>query len=109
MATDRWAGYMILNKPRPYHPLGLPQPGFTPADAAALGIDLDAGQPARTIAARPGHRKQPQPPGHPQPRQISRERDPPPEEASFVGVLTSRQPNTRHLSMPNSYKANARG
>ena len=42
MATDRWAGYMILNKPMPYHPLGLPQPGFTPADAAALGIDLDA-------------------------------------------------------------------
>lgn len=41
MATDRWAGYMILNKPAPYHPLGLPQPGFTPADAAALGIDLD--------------------------------------------------------------------
>lgn len=41
MATDRWAGYMILNKPTPYHPLGLPQPGFTPADAAALGIDLD--------------------------------------------------------------------
>ncbi len=42
MATDRWAGYMILNKPTPYHPLGLPQPGFPPADAAALGIDLDA-------------------------------------------------------------------
>ncbi len=42
LATDKWAGYMILNKPRPYHPLGLPQPGFTPADAAALGIDLDA-------------------------------------------------------------------
>jgi uncharacterized damage-inducible protein DinB len=42
MATDRWAGYMILNKPMPYHPLGLPQPGFTPAAAAALGIDLDA-------------------------------------------------------------------
>jgi hypothetical protein len=41
-ATDRWAGYMILNKPMPYHPLGLPQPGFTPADAAALGIDLAA-------------------------------------------------------------------
>jgi hypothetical protein len=32
---------MILNKPMPYHPLGLPQPGCTPADAAALGIDLD--------------------------------------------------------------------
>ncbi|MFZ2048368.1 MAG: DinB family protein, partial [Trebonia sp.] len=40
-ATDRWAGYMILDKPVPYHPLGLPQPGYTPADAAALGIDLD--------------------------------------------------------------------
>jgi DinB superfamily len=26
----------------PYHPLGLPQPGCPPADAAALGIDLDA-------------------------------------------------------------------
>ena len=42
MATDRWAGYMILDKQAPYHPLGLPQPGLTPADAAALGIDLDA-------------------------------------------------------------------
>jgi DinB superfamily/Pentapeptide repeats (8 copies) len=42
MATDKWAGYMILNKPTPYHPFGLPQPGITPADAAALGIDLDA-------------------------------------------------------------------
>jgi hypothetical protein len=42
-ATDRWAGYMILDKPVPYHPLGLPQPGYTtPADAAALGIDLGA-------------------------------------------------------------------
>ena len=41
-ATDKWAGYMILGKAVPYHPLGLPQPGFTPADAAALGIDLDA-------------------------------------------------------------------
>jgi hypothetical protein len=42
MATDRWAGYMILDKPAPYHPLGLPQPGFPPADAVVLGIDLDA-------------------------------------------------------------------
>jgi hypothetical protein len=40
MATDRWVGYMILDKPMPYHPFGLPQPGFTPTDA--LGIDLDA-------------------------------------------------------------------
>jgi DinB superfamily/Pentapeptide repeats (8 copies) len=42
LATDKWAGYMILDKPMPYHPFGLPQPGFTPADAAALGIDLAA-------------------------------------------------------------------
>jgi hypothetical protein len=41
-AADRWVGWMILNKPMPYHPLGLPQPGFPPADALALGIDLDA-------------------------------------------------------------------
>jgi hypothetical protein len=41
-ATDKWAGYMILDEPAPYHPLGLPQPDVTPADAAALGIDLDA-------------------------------------------------------------------
>ncbi len=26
----------------PYHPLGLPHTGYPPADAAALGIDLDA-------------------------------------------------------------------
>ena len=52
-ATDKWAGYMILGKPLPYHPLGLPQPGFTPADAAALGIDLDARPPlAEVLEAR---------------------------------------------------------
>jgi hypothetical protein len=52
-ATDRWAGYMILDKPMPYHWLGLPQPGFTAADAAALGIDLDARPPlAEVLEAR---------------------------------------------------------
>lgn len=52
-ATDRWASYMILDKPVPYHPLGLPQPGFTPEDAAALGIDLDARPPlAEVLEAR---------------------------------------------------------
>jgi uncharacterized damage-inducible protein DinB len=52
-ATDKWAGYMILDKPMPYHPLGLPQPGFTPADAAALGINLDARPPlAEVLEAR---------------------------------------------------------
>jgi hypothetical protein len=38
---------------RPYHALGLPQPGFTPADAAALGIDLGARPPlAEVLEAR---------------------------------------------------------
>jgi uncharacterized damage-inducible protein DinB len=41
-ATDKWAGWMILDQPAPYHPLGLTQPSVAPADAAALGIDLDA-------------------------------------------------------------------
>ena len=40
---------MILNKPMPYHPFGLPQPGITPADAAALGIDLDARPPLAEV------------------------------------------------------------
>jgi hypothetical protein len=39
MATDRWAGHMILGKPAPCHRPGLPQPGLPPAGAAALGID----------------------------------------------------------------------
>jgi hypothetical protein len=41
-ATDKWAGRAILDEALPYHPLGLPQPGFPPAEAAALGLDLDA-------------------------------------------------------------------
>jgi hypothetical protein len=41
-ATDAWALRMILDEPMPYHPLGLPHASYTPADAAALGVDLDA-------------------------------------------------------------------
>jgi DinB family protein/pentapeptide repeat protein len=41
-ATDAWAGRAILEEPAPYHPLGLPATGYPPADAAALGIDIDA-------------------------------------------------------------------
>jgi hypothetical protein len=41
-ATDAWAGRAILEEPKPYHRLGLPQPGWPPADLAALGIDLEA-------------------------------------------------------------------
>jgi hypothetical protein len=50
---------MILNKPRPYQPLGLPQPGFTPADAAALGIDLDARPPLAEVLEARGTRVAP--------------------------------------------------
>jgi len=41
-ATDKLAGHAILDQPQPYHPLGLPATGYPPADAAALGIDIDA-------------------------------------------------------------------
>jgi hypothetical protein len=52
-ATDRWAGHMILNKPRPYHPLGLPNPGYPIEDAVALVLDLDARPPlAEVLEAR---------------------------------------------------------
>jgi hypothetical protein len=42
LATDKWALRTVLEEPLPYHPLGLPQPGFLPGDAATLGLDLDA-------------------------------------------------------------------
>lgn len=41
-ATDAWASRTILDEPMPYHRLGLTQTGYPPADAAAIGIDLDA-------------------------------------------------------------------
>jgi hypothetical protein len=41
-ATDAWVGRAILEEPMPYHRLGLPDTGYPPADAAALGIDIDA-------------------------------------------------------------------
>jgi hypothetical protein len=40
--TDAWASRTVLDEPMPYHPLGLPQSWYPPADAAALGIDLTA-------------------------------------------------------------------
>jgi hypothetical protein len=40
--TDSWASRTVLDEPMPYHRLGLPQTAYAPADAAALGIDLDA-------------------------------------------------------------------
>jgi hypothetical protein len=41
-ATDAWASRMVLDDPRPYSRLGYTQSGYPPADAAAIGIDLDA-------------------------------------------------------------------
>jgi len=49
LATDKWVGHMILNKPMPYHRLGLPQPGYTTADAAALGTDPDVRPPLAEV------------------------------------------------------------
>ena len=51
--TDAWASRTVLGEEMPYHPLGLPQSWYPPADTAALGIDLTA-QPgyAEILAAR---------------------------------------------------------
>ncbi len=40
--TDAWASRTILDDPRPYHRLGYTHSSYPPADAAALGIDLEA-------------------------------------------------------------------
>ena len=40
--TDSWASRTVLDEPMPFHRLGLPQTAYAPADAAALGMDLDA-------------------------------------------------------------------
>jgi DinB superfamily/Pentapeptide repeats (8 copies) len=41
-AIDVWASRTILDEPMPYHRLGVTHTSHPPADAAALGIDLDA-------------------------------------------------------------------
>ena len=41
-ATDAWASRTVLDDPMPYHRLGCTQTGYPAADAAAIGIDLDA-------------------------------------------------------------------
>jgi hypothetical protein len=40
--TDSWVSRTILDQERPFHPLALPQTAYAPADAAALGMELDA-------------------------------------------------------------------
>jgi uncharacterized protein YjbI with pentapeptide repeats len=51
--TDSWVSRTILDQPDPFHPLALPQTAYAPADAAALGMKLDA-EPtyAEVLAAR---------------------------------------------------------
>lgn len=41
-ATDAWASRAVLDDPMPYDRLGYPQSDYPPADAVAIGIDLDA-------------------------------------------------------------------
>jgi hypothetical protein len=40
--ADSWASRTVLDEPMPYHRLGLTQRAYPPADAAAVGIELDA-------------------------------------------------------------------
>jgi hypothetical protein len=48
-ATDKWAGYMILNEPTPHHPFGLPCTAFSSADVTALGVDPDVRPPLADV------------------------------------------------------------
>jgi hypothetical protein len=58
-ATDAWASSKILDEPKPYHRLALPQPSYPPADAKALGIELDARPSlAEVLEARAGRMAQ---------------------------------------------------
>jgi DinB family protein len=41
-ATDAWASRTVLDEPMPFHRLALPQTAYPAADAATLGMDLDA-------------------------------------------------------------------
>jgi len=41
-ATDAWASRTVLDEPMPYARLGYTHSSYPPADAAAIGVDLDA-------------------------------------------------------------------
>ncbi len=41
-ATDAWASRTVLDDPMPYHRLGYTHSSYAAADAATIGIDLDA-------------------------------------------------------------------
>ena len=53
-AIDAWASRTVLDEPMPYHPLGRPDSLYDPADAASIGIDLDADAAVRRGARRLG-------------------------------------------------------
>jgi hypothetical protein len=55
-ATDKWAGRAILDEPTPYYPFGLPHTGYPSADAAALGVDMDADPPLAEVMEARGSR-----------------------------------------------------
>ena len=40
--TDSWASRTILDEPNPFHTWAIPQTAYAPADAAAVGMDLQA-------------------------------------------------------------------
>ena len=52
-ATDLWAGHMVLDRPQPYHRLGLPSTDHPPEHLATLPVDPDS-QPScvDVLAAR---------------------------------------------------------
>jgi uncharacterized protein YjbI with pentapeptide repeats len=51
--TDSWVSRTILDQEKPFHPLALPQAAYSPTDAAALGMTLDATPSyAEVLAAR---------------------------------------------------------
>ncbi|MGP4096609.1 DinB family protein [Nonomuraea sp. KM90] len=54
-ATDAWAARTILDRPSPFHRLGLTHTSYPPSDAAALGMDLEARPSyAEVLEARAG-------------------------------------------------------
>ena len=55
-ATDAWAGRAILDEPAPYCPFGIPHGSYPPADAAALGIEVDARPSLAEVMAARGNR-----------------------------------------------------
>lgn len=54
--ADSWASRTVLDEPLPYHPLGLTQTAYPPADAAALGLDLHAQPSFDAVQAARGQR-----------------------------------------------------